>query len=125
MVQGYLIGNGVTDPEIDGNALVNFAYFKSLISAELYSALGAHCNGSYWDVQPGVFSPHSHKAVIDLPPDIPANVASEKQSLHSQKSLTLFCVAAILSCRSVGDVSGTGRGSHVLYHAFRFIDVLI
>ncbi len=61
MVQGYLIGNGVTDPEIDGNALVKFAYFKSLISTELYSALVAHCNASYWDVQPGVFSPRPHK----------------------------------------------------------------
>lgn len=58
LVQGYLIGNGVTDPEIDGNALVNFAYFKSLISTELYTALVAHCNASYWDVQPGVFPPH-------------------------------------------------------------------
>ncbi|BDA42112.1 Serine carboxypeptidase 1 [Coccomyxa sp. Obi] len=52
-LQGYLIGNGVTDPEIDGNALVRFAYFKSLISTELYSALALHCNASYWDVQPG------------------------------------------------------------------------
>ena len=55
--QGYLIGNGVTDPEIDGNALVSFARFKSLISAGLHSAIVAQCNGSYWDAQPGVFLP--------------------------------------------------------------------
>ncbi|EIE22088.1 peptidase S10, serine carboxypeptidase [Coccomyxa subellipsoidea C-169] len=53
ILHGYLIGNGVTDPETDGNALVSFAHFKSLISTELHSALVAQCNGSYWDAQPG------------------------------------------------------------------------
>lgn len=35
-VQGYLVGNGVTDEEFDGNALVPFAYGMALISNELY-----------------------------------------------------------------------------------------
>ena len=30
-LRGYLVGNGVTDPEFDGNALVPFALGKSLI----------------------------------------------------------------------------------------------
>lgn len=30
--QGYLVGNGCTDPEYDGNALPPFAVGKSLIS---------------------------------------------------------------------------------------------
>lgn len=30
-LRGYLVGNGVTDPRFDGDALVPFAYGKSLI----------------------------------------------------------------------------------------------
>ena len=47
-VQGYLIGNGVTDPEIDGNALVPFARGKSLISEELYQSLHKACEGNFY-----------------------------------------------------------------------------
>lgn len=35
-VQGYLVGNGVTDEKFDGNALVPFAHGMALISNELY-----------------------------------------------------------------------------------------
>lgn len=31
-----MIGNGVTDPEFDGNALVPFAYGMGLISNDLF-----------------------------------------------------------------------------------------
>ena len=47
------MGNGVTDPEIDGNALPSFARGKSLISHALYAALVSACNGSFWDAKEG------------------------------------------------------------------------
>ena len=60
-LQGYLIGNGVTDPEIDGNALPSFARGKSLISHGLYRSLISACNGSFWDAQGGA-TQASHSA---------------------------------------------------------------
>lgn len=53
-MQGYLIGNGVTDPEFDGNALAPFARGKALISHALFGDLMSACNGSFWDAQTGV-----------------------------------------------------------------------
>ncbi|KAK9159694.1 hypothetical protein Syun_006035 [Stephania yunnanensis] len=64
--KGYIIGNGVTDKEFDGNALVPFAHGMGLISDDLYKVFGAlarikdisiemisnvrsTCNGSYWN----------------------------------------------------------------------------
>jgi len=47
-MQGYLIGNGVTDPEIDGNALVPFARGKSLISEELFRSVEKACQGNFY-----------------------------------------------------------------------------
>ena len=35
-IQGYLVGNGVTDEEFDGNALVPFAHGMGLIPDELF-----------------------------------------------------------------------------------------
>lgn len=43
------MGNGCTDPEYDGNALVPFAYGMSLISLGLYSRLQEHCGGNFWN----------------------------------------------------------------------------
>lgn len=34
--QGYMVGNGVADPEFDGNALVPFAHGMGLISNDLF-----------------------------------------------------------------------------------------
>ncbi|KAK9846351.1 hypothetical protein WJX81_002116 [Elliptochloris bilobata] len=38
-LKGYAIGNGVTDEQFDGDAIIPFAYFKSLISERQFSAL--------------------------------------------------------------------------------------
>lgn len=35
-VQGYMVGNGVTDRKFDGNALVPFAHGMALISDQIY-----------------------------------------------------------------------------------------
>lgn len=35
-VQGYMVGNGVTDEQIDGNALVPFVHGMRLIPDELF-----------------------------------------------------------------------------------------
>lgn len=40
-IQGYLVGNGVADDEIDGNALVPFVHGMGLISDDLYEVGGA------------------------------------------------------------------------------------
>ncbi|GBF96984.1 serine carboxypeptidase-like [Raphidocelis subcapitata] len=47
-IQGYLVGNGCTDAEFDGNALPPFAAGKSLISQRMYSKLDRDCDGNYW-----------------------------------------------------------------------------
>ena len=49
--QGYLIGNGVTDPQFDGNALVPFARGKSLISESLFLSLHRECKGNFYSPQ--------------------------------------------------------------------------
>ncbi|KAG1668322.1 hypothetical protein FOA52_011219 [Chlamydomonas sp. UWO 241] len=46
---GYLVGNGCTDEEVDGNAIPSFAYGKSLIGRKTFEALEAACGGSYWN----------------------------------------------------------------------------
>ncbi len=52
------MGNGVTDPKYDGNALVPFAFGKSLISADLYHEVDNKCGGSYWNA--------SHQSDCDM-----------------------------------------------------------
>ena len=52
-LQGYMVGNGVTDPVFDGNALVPFAAGKSLIDQALNRKLHAACGGNYWNATKG------------------------------------------------------------------------
>lgn len=52
-LQGYLIGNGVTDDEYDGNAYLPFAAGKSLISELQLQRAKEVCNGNFWDVKLG------------------------------------------------------------------------
>ncbi|KAL5975387.1 hypothetical protein ACLOJK_019709 [Asimina triloba] len=47
--KGYIVGNGVTDPVFDGNALVPFAHGMGLISDDLFKEVNAACQGSYWN----------------------------------------------------------------------------
>ncbi|KAF8092668.1 hypothetical protein N665_0406s0013 [Sinapis alba] len=56
---GYLVGNGVTDPVFDGNALVPFAHGMGLISNELYEDTKAACKGEYYK-DPDVSKECSH-----------------------------------------------------------------
>jgi hypothetical protein len=51
--QGYMVGNGCTDMDFDGNAQVPFAVGKSLISTTLYKRAEAACDGNYWDYKDG------------------------------------------------------------------------
>ncbi|KAL5836774.1 hypothetical protein ACOSQ3_013943 [Xanthoceras sorbifolium] len=46
--KGYLIGNGITDPEFDGNAVVPFAHGMGLISDDIYEEVKAACGGKYY-----------------------------------------------------------------------------
>ncbi|GAB4817916.1 hypothetical protein N2152v2_004962 [Parachlorella kessleri] len=53
-LKAYLIGNGVTDPVYDGNAVVPFALGKSLISTKLYEKAYRDCHaGNYWNASLG------------------------------------------------------------------------
>jgi len=52
-LQGYLIGNGVTDDVFDGNAYLPFAAGKSLISELQLQRAKEACNGNFWDVKLG------------------------------------------------------------------------
>ncbi|XWS31191.1 hypothetical protein CRYUN_Cryun23aG0056200 [Craigia yunnanensis] len=47
--KGYLVGNGVTDDEFDGNALVPFAHGMGLISDELYEEVKNECRGNFYN----------------------------------------------------------------------------
>ncbi|XP_028769706.1 serine carboxypeptidase-like 20 [Neltuma alba] len=47
--KGYLVGNGCTDDEFDGNALVPFAHGMGLISDELYEEVRVECNGNFYN----------------------------------------------------------------------------
>ncbi|KAL4311798.1 hypothetical protein GQ457_01G055300 [Hibiscus cannabinus] len=46
--KGYLVGNGVTDDEFDGNALVPFAHGMGLISDDLYEEVKTECGGNFY-----------------------------------------------------------------------------
>lgn len=48
-IKGYLVGNGCTDAEYDGNAVPPFAAGRSLISQHMYSKLDRACKGAYWN----------------------------------------------------------------------------
>ncbi|KAK8660263.1 hypothetical protein V6N13_051195 [Hibiscus sabdariffa] len=45
--KGYMVGNGVTDPVFDGNALVPFAHGMALISDDIFQAAETACGGDY------------------------------------------------------------------------------
>ncbi|KAJ4833227.1 Serine carboxypeptidase-like 20 [Turnera subulata] len=47
-LKGYLVGNGVTDPVFDGNALVPFAHGMGLISDDLYEEVTKECSGNFY-----------------------------------------------------------------------------
>jgi len=46
---GYLIGNGVTDDEYDGQALVPFAYGMDLIDPATHAGVERACGGVFWN----------------------------------------------------------------------------
>lgn len=49
----YAVGNGCTDEQVDGNALVPYVVGKSLISASLEMEARTACQGNYWNATPG------------------------------------------------------------------------
>ncbi|KAL8488545.1 hypothetical protein ACS0TY_024722 [Phlomoides rotata] len=46
-LKGFLVGNGVCDPQFDGNALVPFAHGMGLISDIMFKEAEVLCNGNY------------------------------------------------------------------------------
>ncbi|XP_013634988.1 serine carboxypeptidase-like 13 isoform X9 [Brassica napus] len=46
-LQGYILGNPVTDTKLEHNYLIPFAYGMALISEELYESMKRICKGSY------------------------------------------------------------------------------
>ncbi|KAF5835512.1 peptidase S10, serine carboxypeptidase [Dunaliella salina] len=48
-LKGYMVGNGCTDLEVDGNALPLFAAGKSLISQRDFVDLNAACSNNIWN----------------------------------------------------------------------------
>ncbi|CAI8608252.1 unnamed protein product [Vicia faba] len=47
--KGYMVGNGVTDELIDGNALVPFVHGMGLIPDELFEEANRECNGNFYN----------------------------------------------------------------------------
>eukprot|EP00879_Flechtneria_rotunda_P012708 GHRR01013270.1.p1 GENE.GHRR01013270.1~~GHRR01013270.1.p1 ORF type:complete len:474 (+),score=176.66 GHRR01013270.1:695-2116(+) len=52
-IRGYLVGNGCTDAEFDGNARVPFAAGKSLISAGTFTRLQRACQNKFYNAPAG------------------------------------------------------------------------
>ncbi|KFK38584.1 hypothetical protein AALP_AA3G132700 [Arabis alpina] len=51
-LQGYVLGNPVTDFDLDNNTRVPFAHGMALISDELYESMKSSCGGIYVNVDP-------------------------------------------------------------------------
>ncbi|KAK4860088.1 hypothetical protein QYF36_017138 [Acer negundo] len=51
-LQGYILGNPVTESNIDGNSKIPFAHGMGLISDELYESLKRTCRGQYQIIDP-------------------------------------------------------------------------
>lgn len=48
-LKGYMVGNGVTDDEFDGNALIPFVHGMGLISDDLFQEVNTECGGNYYN----------------------------------------------------------------------------
>ncbi|XP_018472646.2 serine carboxypeptidase-like 7 isoform X1 [Raphanus sativus] len=51
-LEGYVLGNPVTDTEFDHNQRIPFAHGMALISDELYESLKRSCKGNYDNIDP-------------------------------------------------------------------------
>ncbi|XP_022896879.1 serine carboxypeptidase-like 18 [Olea europaea var. sylvestris] len=51
-LQGYIIGNGITDQNIENNAQIPYAHRMALISNEYFEAAKISCNGEYDNPDP-------------------------------------------------------------------------
>uniref|UniRef100_M4DEG6 Carboxypeptidase n=1 Tax=Brassica campestris TaxID=3711 RepID=M4DEG6_BRACM len=51
-LQGYVLGNPVTNFDIDNNTRIPFAHGMALISDELYESMKKRCGGNYFNVDP-------------------------------------------------------------------------
>ncbi|XP_022762143.1 serine carboxypeptidase-like 17 [Durio zibethinus] len=51
-LQGYILGNPVTDAEYDFNSRILFAYRKALVSKSLYESTKRNCKGEYTTPDP-------------------------------------------------------------------------
>ncbi|GBF90392.1 serine carboxypeptidase-like protein [Raphidocelis subcapitata] len=50
---GYVIGNGVTDDEVDGNSQVPFAFGAGLLDDATLAFVASACGGAYWNASRG------------------------------------------------------------------------
>uniref|UniRef100_A0A1J3F1F5 Serine carboxypeptidase-like 15 n=3 Tax=Noccaea caerulescens TaxID=107243 RepID=A0A1J3F1F5_NOCCA len=51
-LQGYVLGNPITDLDFDKNARIPFSHGMALISDELYESLKRNCGGNYFNADP-------------------------------------------------------------------------
>ncbi|XP_022867822.1 serine carboxypeptidase-like 2 [Olea europaea var. sylvestris] len=51
-LQGYIIANGLTDPNIDFNARIPYAHRMALISDEYFESAKINCDGKYHNRDP-------------------------------------------------------------------------
>ncbi|KFK25893.1 hypothetical protein AALP_AA8G176200 [Arabis alpina] len=89
-LQGYVLGNPVTDLELDYNDRVPFAHGMALISDELYESLKTTCRGNIKNVDPRnieclKFVQEFRKIYIELLSSLWANDESVRNTLHVVK----------------------------------------
>ncbi|PIA25695.1 hypothetical protein AQUCO_10900025v1 [Aquilegia coerulea] len=51
-LKGYLLGNPVTDRNLEMNSLIPFSYGMGILSLELFESAKQHCGGDYINVDP-------------------------------------------------------------------------
>ncbi|CAH2052304.1 unnamed protein product [Thlaspi arvense] len=87
--KGYLIGNGVTDPVFDGNALVPFAHGMGLISNELFEETKASCKGHYYNQNDG--NNECSTLLAKISDDVkPLNIYNILEPCYHKTSMTAF-----------------------------------
>ncbi|CAN7114357.1 unnamed protein product [Brassica rapa subsp. narinosa] len=86
-LEGFVIGNPVTDTEFEHNQRIPFAHGMALISDELYESLKRSCKGNYDNIDPHNTECLKHfdeflKEYTDLLSSLWANDESVREALH-------------------------------------------
>ncbi|KAF9621135.1 hypothetical protein IFM89_016629 [Coptis chinensis] len=120
-LKGYLLGNPVTDPNLEANSKIPYAYDVGFLSDELFESVKRNCAGHYVNVNPsnaqcnkdlqavsectsGINPAHILEPKCLLVTPKPKEVFIERRSLNENSSLTAISPppSPEFKCRSYG-----------------------